>query len=251
MPRNQWVLASATADDGAGNTHTGTYDYFGSGFHDRVEREDCGYAQVRTTREDGSTVDEIFHNQDYFRKQLLRRRIERAADGSLFRVTEVDYDAPGAGAVPITGRSLPGRARAAQLLLRGHHQRRDGGAARARARRRDFDDLGNLTAYVDEGDVGPSRRHPYAIGYYRDPAAYIFLPNSVVARDSDNACCASAPPSTSPPAPSGSSRTRASAASIPRPARRYTGARRQPHLAVRLRRLRQRVPRRRSAAVTP
>ena len=157
MPRNQWVLASATADDGAGNTYTGTFDYFGSGFYDRVEREDLGYAQVRTTREDGSTVDEIFHNQDYYRRQLLRRRIERAADGSLFRVTEVDYDAPGSAAVPITGIHFPAERERRSFFYEGTTTDVTA-AGKSTRERRDWDDLGNLTAYVDRGSR-TLRRH--------------------------------------------------------------------------------------------
>ncbi len=94
MPRNQWALRSVQVSDGTlpscpavgialttaqtGHCLRSTVEYFDSGYHDRAERENYGYARVRVTRADDSYVETQYHNQDYYRRGLVRRVIEAA-----------------------------------------------------------------------------------------------------------------------------------------------------------------------------
>src|SRR5262249_48771128 len=94
MPQNQWVLASTTTSDGRGNRYRQTFDYFGSGVYDRAERENLGFARVVTTRDDGSRIEAFFHNQDYYRKGLALRIVEKDAAGNLFTAEDMEYRAP-------------------------------------------------------------------------------------------------------------------------------------------------------------
>jgi RHS repeat-associated protein len=181
MPRNQWVLASATVSDGQGQTYTKTFEYFDSGFHDRAEREDYGYAHVRSTLEDGATVDDFFHNQDYYRKGLLERRIERDAAGRLFRVSETVYDAP-PDLPPITSSFFPGEREHRTFFYEGTTDDLSQPGKSTRATRA-YDDRGNLVSFIDEADDGTADDVRYTIDYQSDFARYIFKPTAITARD--------------------------------------------------------------------
>ena len=228
MPRNQWVLASVQTSDALGSSYLKTFEYgldatdpFGSGFHDRVEREDYGFAHVRTIREDFSTVDEYFHNQDYYRRGMLRQTVERDNAGRLFRIVETDYDAPSAGTLPRTGQAFPAERQRRTFFYEGTTT--DPTAfGKVTRESRDYDAIGNLTSFTDEGDSEPDDDVSYGIDYYRDPTAYIFRPSSLVARDVAGNVLRERTSSTSPPARCARSRTRSRAASIQRPARPTT-----------------------------
>ncbi|HTN87727.1 MAG TPA: toxin TcdB middle/N-terminal domain-containing protein, partial [Sorangium sp.] len=72
MPGSKWVLSRVEVDDGMGTpAYVHTFDYHQSGFYDRAEREDYGFAQVTATREDGSQIVTWYHNQDYYRRGLV------------------------------------------------------------------------------------------------------------------------------------------------------------------------------------
>src|SRR6185436_9258771 len=89
MPNNQWSLASVDVDDGRGNVYTRKFRHraigndlrnpsdLGTGFYDRVEREDYGFALTTTTREDGSELESQAHNKDFYRAGLVHDTIER------------------------------------------------------------------------------------------------------------------------------------------------------------------------------
>jgi hypothetical protein len=85
MPRSQWVLASVALADGRGNTYTRTYDYFNDAYHDRAERVDYGYAHIRETRPDGATIDNWYHNQDLYSRNLPAKVLLADKDGLLFQ----------------------------------------------------------------------------------------------------------------------------------------------------------------------
>src|SRR6185436_20585097 len=84
--------AAVAESDGRGNTYTTRYDYFDESYQDRGERESYGYARVKTTRPDGSTIDRRYHNQDLYRRRLLAREELADSGGRVFRVTTTDYD---------------------------------------------------------------------------------------------------------------------------------------------------------------
>ncbi|HMA96097.1 MAG TPA: toxin TcdB middle/N-terminal domain-containing protein [Polyangiaceae bacterium] len=107
MPNNQWALTSVVTKDGAGNTYARGHQYHQSGYFDRAERESYGFARVTTTREDGSTIETAFHNQDYYRKGLPKETYERDASGQLYTAEVVSYREP--GTLPqFTGTFFPG-----------------------------------------------------------------------------------------------------------------------------------------------
>jgi RHS repeat-associated protein len=115
MPHSQWVMSQVTVGDGRNNSYTQSYDYgalaangtpagFGSGFHERDEREDLGYSHVHMARSavdaqgnqigDGSQIDTFYSNQDVYSKGLLEAEIESDATGLLLRATTVKHATP-------------------------------------------------------------------------------------------------------------------------------------------------------------
>jgi RHS repeat-associated protein len=187
MPQGLWVLSRREIDDGRGHTHANTYDYGASGFHDRAERESYGFARVTTTREDGSQIVEHFFNQDYYRRGLLRRRVEQGppeADGSrrLWRVEEVDYREPTPGLPTLRGSFFAAERERRSYAYEGLTSDL-ASPGKATRERRTYDGAGNLVSFVDEGDAGSGDDVAYEVHYHHDAARNLFLPNHVTARD--------------------------------------------------------------------
>jgi len=87
MPGSRWVLTSVTARDGlapspgaAGHDLTTGWHYE-DGRHDRYEREFLGFALVRRSNPDGSTVEQLFENGSAKRKGLLLSEVMKDASG--------------------------------------------------------------------------------------------------------------------------------------------------------------------------
>ncbi len=88
------MLTQVDVDDGRGNHYVRSFHVEPTGNFDRAEREELGFAQVKTTRDDFSTVEQQFHNQDFYRRGLLTRTVEADKDGKLFQISDRRYDDP-------------------------------------------------------------------------------------------------------------------------------------------------------------
>lgn len=173
MPSQQWVLATVIRHDGAGHTHAHTFDYFHSGFYDRAERENNGYAHVRTTREDGSTLDARYHNQDPFRRGRMWQLVESTSTGVPLKRHALTWAAPSGSPTSF----FPALQREETFWY-------DGASSTPVAsthKDTGYDAWGNVTSVDDVGDVGPDDDVHYTVDYHRDLPRWIFHPNDVAA----------------------------------------------------------------------
>ena len=180
MPSSQWVLASSTVDDGRGNSYRTAFEYFNDSFYDRAERESYGYARVRTTRPDGSTVDEHFHNQDLYRRHLPVKTVTADASGALFRVETSRWDLR---AVGNSGDAFfPALVEQSTFFYEGTAAS-EGGAPKSTTETFDYDAQGNTIRAVDTADEGSDDDTVTAITYHVDPATHVTAPEHLEVRD--------------------------------------------------------------------
>jgi len=106
-PRNQFILASTTIEDGQANSYRSTFDYDLSGKYDRDEREFLGYATVTTTRADGSRIVSTFGNQTFYDKGLLQGSVLLDAEGRVYTESSFSYLEATEELVPLTGTHFP------------------------------------------------------------------------------------------------------------------------------------------------
>ncbi|HEX4962036.1 MAG TPA: SpvB/TcaC N-terminal domain-containing protein [Thermoanaerobaculia bacterium] len=174
MPDTQWVLASVTENDGRGNSYTTRYDYFNEAFYDRTEREAYGYARVKTTRPDGSTIDRHFKNQDFYQRNLEESEQIADASGHVFRTETTAYDLRPLG---------PGAAFPAMIREQTDFSEGTGSVHKSTAKTYDYDSFGNVIAYNDSGDQGVADDLVATAAYAVDPQAYVIKPSQLVVRD--------------------------------------------------------------------
>jgi RHS repeat-associated protein len=195
MPRSQHALAATRINDGRGESYVQVHDYRG-GRIDRDERDNYGYASVLTTRlPDGSQVESEFHNQDFFRKGMLARQVERevSADGPFDLVAqEVAYAAPAASGAtePRTSLFFPKELERRSTRFEkpdpaAQHALLDGGG-KTRREAREFDAYGDLSSLAESGELDdPSDDLTYTLEHQRAELPYLSLPRSIVARGPD------------------------------------------------------------------
>ncbi|OQX67692.1 MAG: hypothetical protein B6A08_13900, partial [Sorangiineae bacterium NIC37A_2] len=111
-PRNQFILAATTVSvpdpfGGPTQSYRSTFDYGRTGKYDRDERESFGYAQVVTTRPDGSTIATTFHNSDFYRKGLPVSTSLRNQQGNRYTETTYLYQEPASNLAPLSGSTHP------------------------------------------------------------------------------------------------------------------------------------------------
>ncbi|WP_437875556.1 toxin TcdB middle/N-terminal domain-containing protein [Sorangium sp. So ce513] len=184
MPGGKWVLSRVEVDDGMGTpAYVHTFDYHQSGFYDRAEREDYGFAQVTTTREDDSQIVTRYHNQDYYRRGLVAEVIEQDAEGRLFTRQQVSYRAPGAQPT-LTGSFFPREELRTTSWYEG--KTTDPSApGKQTSEERVWDDRGNLIRLTEHGEPGTLEDDvTYTIEHVTYEGPYIVRADSVEARDS-------------------------------------------------------------------
>jgi RHS repeat-associated protein len=174
MPDTQWVLASVTENDGRGNSYTSRYDYFDESYRDRGERESYGYARVKTTRPDGSTIDRRFKNQDFYQRYLLESEEIADAASRVFRTKTSTYEprsvAPGA--------FFPALVREETFFSEG-----TGSAHKSAVQTYDYNSFGNVIAFTDSGDQGAADDVAATAAYAVDPQTYFNQPSHLELRD--------------------------------------------------------------------
>jgi RHS repeat-associated protein len=174
MPDTQWVLAGTTLNDGRGNSYTSAYEYFNDAFYDRSERERYGYARVRTTRPDGSTIDRHYLNQDLYQRQLVVHEELADASGRLFRAEDTAYQLRSVAPSSF----FPARVQEQVSFYEG-----TGTAGKTNLHTYDYDSLGNVIAFQDTGDQGPAGTAVASASYFVDPQSYVVKPSQLTVRD--------------------------------------------------------------------
>ena len=178
MPGNQWVLSSVTAEDGLGNSYTNAYEYFTSGFHDRGERVDFGYARVRETRPDGSTATHRYHNQDLYRQGLLAKRAIADASGNLFTVETWTYDLRNVQ----SNSNFPALTTKSLFYYEGTTAS-EAAFLKSKTETFDYDSRGNVTSFTDGGDEGSADDVVGTIAYAEDLTSYLIQPDLLEVED--------------------------------------------------------------------
>ncbi|HVR07482.1 MAG TPA: toxin TcdB middle/N-terminal domain-containing protein, partial [Thermoanaerobaculia bacterium] len=178
MPETQWVLASVTVNDGRGNAYTTGYEYFNDAYTDRTERESYGYARVRTTRPDGSTIDRRYQNQDLYQRRLLAHEAIADASGRLFRTEDLAYQLRPLG----PGAFFPARVFEQTSFFEGA-----AGAGKVTSRTWDYDGFGNIISFQDAGDGAAADQVVASTAYFVDPQLYVIQPSQLVVRDGNGA----------------------------------------------------------------
>jgi RHS repeat-associated protein len=197
MPSNQWAMASVTLLSGAfqrwNASTTQNFDYgngtgYASGYFDPVERENYGYANVKTIfpLEDagGTSIARTYLNQNYYLRGLESSYAAYQNDSAqvLLQSTADFYDDPSgkdAGRQPArTGTFFPAPTTSYKYFFEASNQ------ASTHEVLRTFDTSGNLTDVVDVGDVeffDPSDDFNYHIDY-QHPGTNITVPSAITVR---------------------------------------------------------------------
>jgi len=207
MPSNQWAIASVQFDSGqpASQPAPGlvqTIDFSANGapdsivgFYDRVERENFGYANVKTSfPQEGTSVAREYLNQDYYRKGLPSSAAWNQFDaGGVVQTLkrEVYGYADPSGNDPAaqpahTGTLFPAPRDTDTVWLEAD----PGGRSKVHRQTETYDATGNLTDVVDVGDVGfgdPTDDFNHHIDYvHPDPAGLITKPGTITTRTGQN-----------------------------------------------------------------
>jgi RHS repeat-associated protein len=190
-PTNKYVMARLDVADGRGNHYARSFTYDPSGYHDRVEREDYGFAKVTTTRLHQnntaySTKEVNYNNQDFYRKGLVSRAITRDAASNVFNVQDYTYATSGFGTCASPALAVfPAELSRTSGYFEGTTTNANATPTVSTSETRTWDCLGNLTDMVDKGDASANNDVTYHIDY-KDPAllaAKIFKPSKVTAKD--------------------------------------------------------------------
>lgn len=181
MPDNRWVLAEATLDDGRGNAYTTIWDYFNDAYRDRGERVDYGFAKVRETRPDGSTVTTDYHNQDFYRRHLPSKQVTADAAGRLFTVETRRYDLRPVG--PRGDAFYPTEVEQVTALYEGLTTIESPALAKTQVVTLDYDASGNVIREVDFVDEGPEDDTHATVAYHIDPALNVHRPDHIEVRN--------------------------------------------------------------------
>ena len=209
QPNSKWVMSKVTLHDGfeeAGQSPTDgvstlitTYSYE-DGFHDRLEREFYGYAKVTENHInalDNSVyryIEREFLNESYYTKGLLKR--EKLFDGAgnpytetenFYQLVEVDSDRLDAGqenglpSVKLT--VFPQLTRTDKFYYEGIQQPGD---HKQTSMIYLYDELGNITTYIDTGDESPLDDLYAEIEYASCQDTYVVgLPNKITVNSAE------------------------------------------------------------------
>lgn len=181
MPFSQWVLAEVKVTDGRGTApYVTRYDYANDAVYDRVERENYGFAHVRVTLPDGSTVDRDFLNRTLYTRHLQTKEVLADATGKLFHATANTYEER-----PVAGSSAS-RFPALKAETTSFYEGTTTVAANApktTERSYDYDAMGNVVRTLDTADAGVDDDVIATITYDFDSATHLTRPGTIEVRD--------------------------------------------------------------------
>lgn len=173
MQSNQWALAATVLADGRSHEYRTEYEYFNDAFYDRAERESYGYAHVRTTLPDRSTIDRYFHNQSFYSRHQMTREVLADAAGNLFQVQTARYvEVPDSGASRFP----------ALVAETSDFYEINENTPKSTQKIYEYDGQGNVTCFVDFADSGDEDNVKARIGYTRY-ATWVTRPSSIEVKD--------------------------------------------------------------------
>lgn len=186
LPHSVWVMDSVTVFDGfkgdGADKMLTTYSYE-NGFYDRHERENYGFATVTTKTHDTqnnnivyATVTRTFLNTNYYNKGLQFSETMTDALGRKFSATTNFYHlkdiTTGDEILPMKltddGKAFPALVKNIQDFFEGQPT-----ANKTTSVQYEYDLLGNVVTYTDNGDVGPEDDLKATISYHNVDANYI------------------------------------------------------------------------------
>jgi RHS repeat-associated protein len=189
LPQSRWVVSTVTVKDARDATEPGhaitTAYTFDGGQYDRIEREFRGFRTVTRTNPDGTEVEQTFLVSDFRHKALLERETVRESKGGrVFVETANDYhdarlmedaDPECVARTPMFLRNA-NYCQPSFVGLRSttRAQWEGGSGPPVRSRQSfDYDDLGNVTSFRDDGDLADADDDVHATVAYGPPAAAV------------------------------------------------------------------------------
>jgi len=195
-PGTKHVLSRVDVNDGFNNHYVTRFSYDQAGFHDRIEREDYGFAKVTTARihpaDDSiyATTEANYNNQDFYRKALPSSSIVRDASNNVFEVQSYTYASDDrCSNLPNSSSPFPAQYPAEAIKTIAHYEgtSKDPNSTPpvSTTESRTWDCLGNLTDMIDAGDTGLNNDVSYHVDYADQQllGAKIYKPSRVTAKD--------------------------------------------------------------------
>ncbi len=185
QPHNRWVLSNLVVNDGqpgdGQDTEVTSYAWSG-GLYERRERQFYGFAQCVETHLDPAngnapyrTVTRAYNNTSYYLKGTLAQESLADAQGRKFTEAAHTYavrneadQQPLADPADLTAVGFPQLVRTDKSWFEGQPA-----AAKSSYETFAYDKYGNVTAYLDSGDSGPSGVRQAQIAYHEDLVPYI------------------------------------------------------------------------------
>ncbi len=161
-----------------GNEYRTAYEYFNDAFYDRAERESYGYARVKTTLPDGSTIDQYFQNQSFYSRHLMTKEMMADAAGNLFQVHTSRYvEKPDSGSS-----RFPALVEETTSFYEGT-ARTEGNPPKSTSMTYGYDAQGNVTGTKDFADSGTEDDVTATITYQSNSTTWITRPTSIEVKD--------------------------------------------------------------------
>ena len=181
MPFSHWVLSKVSVADGRGSAPSVTrYQYGNDAFYDRAERESYGYADLRITQPDGSTIARDYLNRDFYSRHRMTKEVLADAAGNLFRVETARYEQqPVAGS---TASRFPALVAESTAFYEGTTSV-ESSAPKTTGKLYDYDTLGNVVRITDLADSGAGDDVTTTIAYRFDPDTRVTRPATMEVRD--------------------------------------------------------------------
>jgi RHS repeat-associated protein len=186
-PSAKWVLQSVAVFDGHvgdGIDHSIAKFRYEDGFYDRREREFYGFAKVIQEQIDAAdnsvfaTTVQEFYNQDYFRKNLLKRSYTLDKNNKMRQESENEYsftDVTTQASVPVAELNSPtyDAKRIFVGLIHANQKMYEGGSDYLETNTfNTYDANGNITQYEDLGNGTTNDKVTAKISYYESTTPY-------------------------------------------------------------------------------
>ena len=186
-PSAKWVLQSVDVFDGHvgdGIDHSIAKFRYEDDFYDRREREFYGFGKVIQEQIDAadnsvfSTTVQEYYNQDYFRKNLLKRSYTLDKNNKMRQEAENEYsftDVVTQASVPLAELNLPScdAKRIFVGMIHANQKVYEGGSDYLETNTfNTYDANGNITQYIDLGNGTADKKVTAKISYYESSTPY-------------------------------------------------------------------------------
>ncbi|MFQ6602988.1 SpvB/TcaC N-terminal domain-containing protein [Flavobacterium sp. C3NV] len=186
-PSAKWVLQSVDVFDGHvgdGIDHSIAKFRYEDGYQDRREREFYGFGKISQQQIDAadnsvfSTTTQEFYNQDYFRKNLLKRSYTLDKNNKMRQESENEYsftDVATQASVPVSDLNLPScdAKRIFVGMIHSNQKVYEGGSDYLETNIfNTYDASGNITQYEDLGNGTANDKITAKISYYESTTPY-------------------------------------------------------------------------------